>query len=139
MTSAMDRHLIMDALARYAWGYDTADFDMLGAVFTEDAVSGGIVTGTDIAWGPMHGRAEIVSTLAGMRRQQAEQRRHNVGSFLFEAQTPTTATVRYYLTLVSTRDGKSRLVTGGTYSADLIKENDVWRIRRLEAVLDAPF
>lgn len=139
MTSAMDRHLMMEALARYAWGYDTADFELLGEVFTEDAVSGGVVTGTDIAWGPMHGRTDIVSTLADIRRQQAEQRRHNIGSFLFEAQTQTSATARCYLTLVSTRNGASRLVTGGTYSADFTKQSDIWRISRLEAVLDAPF
>lgn len=139
MSSAMDRHLIMEALARYAWGFDTADFDLLGAVFTENAVSGGIVSGTDIAWGPMHGRSEITSILAGIRRQQADQRRHNIGSVLFEAQTETTASVRCYLTLVSTHSGESRLVTGGTYSADFMKEGDIWRISRLEAVLDAPF
>jgi hypothetical protein len=139
MNSAMDRHLIMEALARYAWGFDTADFDLLGEVFAEDAVSGGVVAGTGIAWGPMRGRAQIVSTLADIRRQQTDQRRHNIGSFLFDAQSDTAATVRCYLDLVSTRNGASRLVTGGIYSADFTKEGDVWRIKRLEAVLDAPF
>ena len=137
--NAADRQLIQDAISRYAWGYDTADFALLGSSFTEDATSGGVVTGTDIRWGPMRGRAEIVSVLESIRTAQTGQRRHNIGCFLFDKQTATAATVRCYLCLLSTDQGISRLVTGGTYSVDLVKQGDLWRMSRLDAVLDAPF
>ncbi|MDQ0471799.1 nuclear transport factor 2 family protein [Labrys wisconsinensis] len=137
--NAADRQLIQDAIARYAWGFDTADFALLGEAFTEDATSGGVVTGTSIAWGPMRGRDEIVAVLASIRRAQTDQRRHNIGSFLFEKQSATTASVRCYLDLTSTENGTSRLVTGGTYAADLVKQGETWRMSRLDAVLDGPF
>ncbi len=33
--NAADRQLIQDAIAGYAWGFDTADFALLGEAFTE--------------------------------------------------------------------------------------------------------
>ncbi len=61
------------------------------------------MTGTSIAWGPMQGRDEIVAVLASIRRARTGRRqRHNIGSFLFEKQSATTASVRCYLDLTST-------------------------------------
>jgi hypothetical protein len=135
----VDRQLIQDTLAKYVWGYDTGDFALLADSFTERATSGGVVSGTEIAWGPMQGRDEIIAVLRSIRNAQTDQRRHNIGSFLFEKQTATEATVRCYLDLISTEKGTSRVVTGGVYSADFVKLGGTWRMSRLDAVLDGPF
>ena len=54
---ATDRKKMIDAISRYAWGFDTADCELLAQAFTEDATSSVKVKGADIAWGPMRGGA----------------------------------------------------------------------------------
>jgi len=137
--NTIDRNLILEALSKYTWGYDEGDFDMLADSFTEDATSGGKVSGSDVKWGPMKGRAEIVSILKGIRETQTDQRRHCVSNFLFITQTESAASFRCYLNLVSAEKGKPRLITGGYYEIDAVKQGDVWRMSRLDGVLDAPF
>lgn len=136
---AADRQAMIEVLARYAWGYDMADFAMLADTFTEDATSGGVVTGTDIAWGPMKGRAEIVSVLEGIRQGQTDQRRHNVSNIFFTARTETTASMTANLSLASTEGGETRLLSAGYYTMDFVKQGETWRMSRLDGVLDAPF
>ena len=134
-----DRQLIIEALSKYTWGYDEGDFKMLADSFTENATSGGRVSGTDMKWGPMRGRAEIVSVLEGIRKTQTDQRRHCVSNFIFISQTETKASYRCYLNLVAAENGQPKLVTGGWYEIDAVKEGDTWRMSRLDGVLDAPF
>lgn len=136
---AEDRWLITEALGRYTWGYDEGDFELLGDAFTEDAVAGGTVAGTDLRWGPMHGRAEIVKVLSDIRSTQTDQRRHTISNFLFDELTPTTARVRCMLVLVAMAGGVPRLVSGGWYRCRLIRQGAVWRISEQDALLDSPF
>lgn len=137
--NAADRQDIIEALSKYTWGYDEDDFDMLRDSFTENATSGGVVTGTDVKWGPMQGREEIATILKGIRDSQTDQRRHNVSNFLFSKQTDTEASFRCYLNLVAAEGGAARFITGGYYDIDAVKEGDTWRMSRLDGVLDAPF
>lgn len=138
--NAADRQLIMEVTARYASGYDDADFDMLADSFTEDATTGGKVTGTDIAWGPMKGREEIVSVLKSIRETQTDQRRHCMCNFIFTEQTETTAKFRCFLNLIAAENGVSRSVSGGWYDIEAAKGGDgVWRMSRMDGTLDAPF
>ncbi len=136
---AEDRQLMIEVVARYAWGFDMADYDILADTFTEDATSGGVVSGTDISWGPMKGRAEIVSVLEGIRRSQTDQRRHNTTNAFFTAQTDTTASMTVNLCLASTEGGATRLLSAGYYTIDFVKQGDTWRMSRLDGVLDSPF
>jgi hypothetical protein len=139
-TNADDRALILDAVAKYGWGYDEGQFEMLADAFTEDAVTGGVVTGTDIGWGPVTGRVQIVDTLSTIRRAQSDQRRHTIHTFRFEDQTPTTAKLCTYIVVLASKDGETRVATAGRYSIDAVKDvDDVWRMSRLEAVLDSAF
>ncbi len=138
--NAADRQLIMEVTAKYAFGYDEADFELLADSFTENATSGGKVSGTDIAWGPMTGRAEIVSVLEGIRKSQPDQRRHCMTNFLFSKQTDTEASFRCFLNLLAAEGGTSRSVSGGWYDVDVVKDTDgIWRMSRMDGVLDAPF
>src|SRR5579863_7444391 len=112
---AEDRWLISDALSKYAWGYDERDFDLLGDAFTEDAIAGGKVADTDIGWGPMQGRKQIVDVLSSIRARQTDQRRHTVSTLLFDELTDTMARVRCFLCLVAAEKGVPRIVSGGWY------------------------
>ncbi|MBT9384315.1 nuclear transport factor 2 family protein [Pseudooceanicola sp. CBS1P-1] len=134
-----DRALMTEAVARYAWGYDMNDFDMLGSVFTEDATSGGVVTGTDIKWGPMQGRDQIVSILKSIRDAQTDQRRHNTMNVIVRAQDDSSASLVCNVALSSSEGGQTKLLTAGYYEVDLTKQGDAWLITRLDGVLDSPF
>jgi hypothetical protein len=138
--NANDRALILDCVAKYGWGYDEGEFAMLADSFTEDATTGGTVTGTDICWGPVTGRVQIVSTLSEIRKTQTDQRRHIINTHRFEEQTETTATLSTYIVVLASKNGETRVATAGRYRIDAVKETDgVWRMRRLDAVLDSPF
>jgi hypothetical protein len=138
--NAEDRALILDAIAKYGWGYDEGEFEMLGDAFTEDAVTGGVVTGTALGWGPLTGRSQIVDALAKIRGGQTDQRRHTIHTCRFEDQTPTTAKLCTYVVVLASKNGETRVATAGRYSIDAVKEADgVWRMSRLEAVLDSAF
>lgn len=136
---AEDRWLISDALSKYVWGYDEGDFDLLGDAFTSDAVAAGKVANTEIGWGPLQGRAEIVKTLADIRATQSDQRRHAVCNLLFDELTEQTARVRCMLVLMATQDGVPRIVSGGWYRCKAVKQEGTWRISEQQALLDSPF
>jgi hypothetical protein len=137
---ANDRHLILDALARYAWGFDEADFELLADAFTEDASTGGKVSRTDIEWGPLFGRAQIVEVLASIRRGQTDQRRHSLSTARFHSQSEDAADVSVYITVFGSEQLKTRVVTTGWYRAEFARQADgAWRMKKLDAQLDAPF
>lgn len=136
---AEDRWLISDALSKYVWGYDEGDFALLGDAFTEDAVAGGKVANSELCWGPMNGRKEIVGVLSSIRATQTDQRRHTISNILFDELTDTTAKVRCNLVLVATENGLPRLVSGGWYRCTLVKQGETWRINRQDALLDSAF
>jgi hypothetical protein len=139
-TDSLDRQLILDAVAKYAWGYDEGDFEMLADSFTENATSGGTIANSETGWGPVVGRIKIVETLKAIRESQTDQRRHTLHTHRFTAQTAATAQLSLYMACLATRNGETRLVTVGKYAVDAIKEPDgVWRMSRLDAVLDSPF
>ncbi|MDM0116110.1 nuclear transport factor 2 family protein [Variovorax sp. J22R133] len=138
--TALDRQLIVEALARYAWGYDEGDFKLLADSFTQDATTGGKVAHTDIGWGPMRGRAQIVEVLEGIRKTQSDQRRHSIHTVRFHNQSATEADFSAYMHISGAENKVIRLVTAGWYRAQVVKEADgIWRMRNLDALLDAPF
>ena len=136
---AEDRWLISDTLSKYVWGYDEGDFALLGDAFTADATARGRVANSDIGWGPMRGREEIVRVLAEIRAGQTDQRRHSISNILFDELTDDTARVRCTLVLVATEGGVPRLVSGGWYRCLVVREGEAWRIKEQEALLDSPF
>lgn len=134
-----DRQLIVDAVSRYAWGYDQHDIPLLAEAFSAEATSGGKITGTDMSWGPMVGKDAIVSGLGSMRQSATIQPRHCVTNILFSEQTAGTARLRAYLTLMASENGAARVATCGYLDIDAVKEGDQWRLSRLDVVLDTPF
>lgn len=132
-----DRQLVIDALNKYALGYDQADFVLLADAFAKNAVSGGKITNTEMHWGPMVGRDQIVSGLQDMR-MAPHQPRHCITNIYFTSQTDQRAVLSAYLTLMGS-DSASRVLSVGRLDVEAAKEEGVWRISKLDVTLDAPF
>jgi hypothetical protein len=134
------RQEILALLYRYSWGYDENDMELLGSVFSENGMTGGVVADTDIGWGPWRGKRTIVDELSKIRCSQSDRRRHVLTSPVFEELSEAAATVKVYLSLFSYSDGKApHLVTTGEYVMKTSKSNHGWLIDSLEEVLASPF
>jgi hypothetical protein len=137
---AADRMAMQDTLARYAWGYDEGDFEMLAGSFTSDGTTSGKVANSDASWGPTAGNQAIADMLQVIRRQQTDQRRHTVHTFRFENQTTSSADMYSYVVITSTENAVTKTLTSGWYHASMVKEADGhWRMADLTALLDSPF
>ncbi|MFJ5700555.1 nuclear transport factor 2 family protein [Arthrobacter sp. NPDC093139] len=137
---AADRSAMQDTLARYAWGYDEGNFDMLADTFTEDGTTSGKVANSDASWGPTTGNQAIAGMLKAIREQQTDQRRHTVHTFRFENQSSSTADLYSYVLITSTENAVTKTLTAGWYRASMVKEADgQWRMADLTALLDSPF
>jgi hypothetical protein len=134
--NAVDRQLILEVVARYAFGNDEAKFEMIGEAFAKDATSKGVWSTGGVAWGPMRGRDEIVAILSAMRQSQPDQPRHIITNFLFTKQTDSSASARFYLALNSTTGDKCSIVSAGKCDADFVNDAGIWRLSRLDALLD---
>jgi hypothetical protein len=131
---------ILNVLHCYAWSYDANDMAQLASVFAEDAMTAGVVTGSDVAWGPWTGAAEIATKLGVIRDSQSDRRRHQLTTPVFLKLTDSEAVVKVYLSLFATvTNGKPRLATTGQYIATLSRSTGDWKIGRLEAQLDGNF
>lgn len=136
--AAADRHLIIERISRYCWGYDERQLDRLLACFTEDGVWEGNVLGR-IPIGPFKGREKIGTWLSGFWPYQHDQRRHMILNTLVEEQTRTTATTWSYLLLMSSDGKHAKIETTGFYKVRTRLEGGQWLIENLTAGFDAPF
>lgn len=135
--SLEDRQLIVDAVNKYALGYDEANFVLLADAFCKDATSGGKISNTDAYWGPMIGRDQIVSGLKDMR-MAPHQPRHCITNVFFRSHNQEETVLSAYLTLMGS-DSAARILSVGRLDIAANKEDGVWRIRKLDVTLDAPF
>lgn len=137
---AADRLAMQDALARYCWGYDEGDFDMLAGSFTSGGTTSGKVANSGASWGPTAGNLAIAAMLKAIRQQQTDTRRHTVHTFRFENQTTVSADMYSYVLITSTENAVTKALTAGWYRTSMVKEADgEWRMADLTALLDSPF
>lgn len=131
------RESIADLLARYAWAYDTHDWDALAACFTPDASLSLRVAGGDLA-GPFRGHAEIMRLMRDSAAAQDDRRRHVCTNLVVDPSGPGTATARSYLTLISVKDGRLEVLATGTYTDEVVQAGESWRLRTRHIELDLP-
>jgi len=131
------RESISDLLARYAWAYDTRDWDALVACFTPDASLTLRVTGGDLV-GPFRGQAEIMRLMRDSAAAQDDRRRHVCTNLIVDPSGPGIATARSYLTLISVRDGRLDVLSSGTYTDEVVLAGGSWRLRTRHIELDLP-
>ena len=131
---------VLNVVHSYAWSYDANDMECLSLIFEDDAITGGVVAGTDAGWGPWQGQEAIVAGLSDIRSQQVDRRRHQLTTPLFLSLTDEAAVVKVYLSILATPEGdRPRLITTGHYVATLRKSAGHWKLSRLDAELDGSF
>jgi len=136
---ATDRELIEETICQFAWGYDTANDDLMSDVFTDDAVLTIAITGAD-PFPPFEGKEGLMGLFKGALAEQTDQRRHVVSNFIFESEGPSEAKVVSYLTLIATADGATSLLSAGVYHDELVKDgNGKWRITKRHIALDSAY
>lgn len=135
---AVDRVMIAERIARYGWGYDERNRELLADCFTVDGVWEGSLMG-DEQVGPFEGRDVIVAFLTDFWNVQTDQRRHIFTNVVVQELSATTAVAHAYLLLTATSEAAMAPVTNGPYRLVMRKDAGVWRIARLVAGFDAPF
>jgi hypothetical protein len=84
MLEAADRLEILDLVAKYSYGYDTLDWELMGSVWTDDAT---LVTGR----GEQHSQAGIVegfrARCEGLRDQGIQTRHYQTNTLLKETES----------------------------------------------------
>ena len=122
----------------YAYAYDDADYDGMGALYTEDgeftwSIAGG-ATG-----GPFTGRKAISDSSAATAATQHDQRRHVMNNVLVTPDGPDRATARSYLTLCAVADGQLTVLATGTYRDECVRIDGSWYFQRRDLVMDLAF
>jgi 3-phenylpropionate/cinnamic acid dioxygenase small subunit len=131
------RESIADLVARYAWAYDTRDWDALIACFTPDALLTLRVAGGELA-GPFRGHTEIMRLMRDSAAAQDDRRRHVCTNLVVDLSGPGAASARSYLTLCSVRDGRLEVLCTGTYTDEVVQDGQSWRLRSRHIELDLP-
>ena len=85
-----DRQAIDDLFADYAWAMDTRDWDLLRAVFHEEASFTIPITGADTV-GPISPGSEVVDFISSTTESQTDQRRHVITNVRVEEETDSGA------------------------------------------------
>jgi len=131
---------VLNVLYRYAHAYDAGDAQMLESVFSEHAISGGVVSNSTSCWGPWSGGKTIANSLKALRDTQHDQRRHQITTPVFTHLSSEKAQLNAYLSLFSTPiGGQTVLATTGEYQVHLSRNHGTWKIDRLDGVLDGEF
>ncbi|WP_395833207.1 nuclear transport factor 2 family protein [Cystobacter fuscus] len=131
------RESISDLVARYAWAYDTRDWDALVECFTPDATLSLRVAGGDLA-GPFRGHTEIMRLMRDSAAAQDDRRRHVCTNLVVDLSGPGTATARSYVTLISVRGVQLEVLATGTYTDEVVQAGESWRLRARHIELDLP-
>jgi SnoaL-like domain len=137
-STALDRSLVLERLACYAWALDERREDLLAECFTEAAVWEASIAG-ERRIGPFEGRKEIVASVPSLAGADAPQRRHMLVNALLESQGERDALALAYQ-IVFRGEGESvALETTGFCRFELARcEDGEWRIARLLAGYDVP-
>jgi hypothetical protein len=135
---------ILNALYRWALGYDSQDRVLMMTGFTDDPTF--IFRSHTGAVATFEGLDEVFGLFDNALTEQDEagdQRRHVNSNSLIEKADRRTANVTTYLTLISINlndpNRALRVVTTGVYRDKVVKGRDgVWRIEVRDLTLDGP-
>lgn len=132
------RQALQEVIHRYCWSFDERRSDLLRDCFTQDATWQGSVMG-ETRIGPFVGQEQVQEWLSRFWDHQRDQRRHLILNFMVEELQDDEATALAYLLLTGSSRAESRMETTGFYRLTYRREDDGWRISRLEAGFDSPF
>jgi 3-phenylpropionate/cinnamic acid dioxygenase small subunit len=133
-----DRQAIDDLFADYAWAMDARDWNLLRAVFHEEASFTIPITGADTV-GPISPGSEVVDFISSTTESQTDRRRHVITNVRVEEQTDSRAKATATLTLIVIDNGQLTVQSTGVYNAECVADGDRWQFREFELALDLPF
>ena len=132
-----DKLSIHELLSRSAYAFDIQDLPMLEACFTEDAEFSMRIGGGDLV-GPFEGRAAIMTLMADSIDVQTDVRKHVISNIFFD-ESANQPMVTSNLTLISTENGETKVLTAGFYRDTVVKEDGGWRVSNRFIELDRAY
>ncbi len=136
VTDPLNYMLIQQAFARFGMAYDEGRSDVIGSLFTDDAVVE-VGDGQGKPFERSVGRAAIMRQFSAALAAQGDQRRHLISNVLVERLAPLEASALAYGVVTVAADG---LYVGASviYSATLRRDKDgPWRFSALFIGIDS--
>ena len=132
-----NRESIENLIGRYSLGYDTADFDAIGACFSDNAVFRMTLPGNEPV--VFDGKEAILSLMKQSAESQTDQRRHVNSNLIVHGTEDGVTRTTHYLTLLATENGEIRVLSAGVYRLEIVGSDDDLRLRTLDLELDRPY
>jgi 3-phenylpropionate/cinnamic acid dioxygenase small subunit len=129
-----DRGEIEQLFSLYAAAIDDQGWELLDAIFVEDAVWEMAGPGDAIE---QRGLRAIKEFLPGSRAQG--QTRHIFTNLHVLDEDEDSASVMMYMTFAVTHEGAFNVVMTSVYTADVLNTSDGWRFTRLSLTPDRPY
>ncbi len=133
-----DRIAIAELFALYAWGIDSAQFELTRDTFTDDAQFALEVLGGPVIE-PIEGGDAIAAFITQTTLEQTDRRRHVLTNVHLEDESDDAATAFAYLSLMVTDGGELRPQATGLYTTAAVAGPVGWRFSRMHLNLDRPF
>jgi hypothetical protein len=140
MMDADLRQKAENLLARYCWGVDERQHEVVASCFTAEGSWVGHVAGEAAVIGPYVGSVVVANWLSSLWVALDSQRRHAFVGLLpiqHDAEGDPARAVATFA-LVGTQRGRSVLEVTGTYSFRFAREGEEWRIVEMVASFDGP-
>jgi len=132
--SAEDLVAIHELFSRWGIGYDEGRLAVIGSLFTQDAEFV-VLKGSAIPLSTHSGTDDILATLRSTMAEQGDQRRHLITNVVIEPVDENRATALAYGLVIA--HGESMFI-GATviYSADVVRQDGVWKFSRYVIGMD---
>ena len=134
---AEEKLAIHELLNKAAYSYDARKLDMLADCFAEDVVMTIRVGGGDLI-GPYDGHNAVMQFMIRNMKRQTDKRLHEISNIFFEIEDKEKAVVISSLTLISTKNDVSRLLSTGIYRDEVVKEESSWKIKHRHLDIELP-
>jgi hypothetical protein len=129
----------VDALHRFAFGLDAADRELLESAFTEDVLFDVSQVGDEQSgFPPIEGRESVVGML--LLSMGPLDTMHALSNFRVHVDGDRAALNCYAMAQHfrpgegPSRDKTDQVMMGNKYDAELVRDGDIWRIRRITIV-----
>jgi len=132
-----DKLAIHELLSRSAYAFDVQDLTMLEACFTAEAEFSMRIAGGDLV-GPFVGRPAIMKLFEDSIAVQTDVRKHVISNIFFD-ETADQPSVTSNLTLISTENGETDILTAGFYRDTVVIDNGEWRVANRFIDLDRAY
>jgi hypothetical protein len=133
----VDKWKVHKLFRDYCWSVDYVDLDLLASVMTEDGSLEIEIKGADTV-GPFTSRQAILDFTRDVRAGQGDARFHVFTNLAIE-EAGDEIRANVFALIIKAADGVVTLQTAGVYRAEIVRDGDEYRIRRMHLTLEASF